>query len=704
MRRLSAVALVLALLSTFSIALALPATAAPGCQQVLVVFARGSGQTLDGDKRSKEADIFYDKIRASIASDISVSRVDLGNLDGDNKVEDKEYPAVPFLSWFGIDLKDYFDPDEDAALEGYNRSRKTGTDELVKFLNDRNCPDETVVLGGYSQGADAIGAALPKLSDRTTGRIGYIALFGDPKFWPGSVPSRLFGHKAPWARGDFQWYHEEGFLGGRDPYVPEKLAAKTGSWCDKLDGICTGNPLRLPVPIVSTAHFEYAQSEVLQGANEAVTALQLARPELKGKISPIPLPISLRPTEKVDVAFVIDSTGSMEDDIEAAKASIGQVADKVFGIAKSPRVMLIDYKDVGDAYQSRVDVPFTDNRSSFTAAVNELTVSGGGDTPESVYSGLMTAYAQDWRPGALKLTILIGDAPAKNPDPVTGYTLDKVLTTAKNLDPVVINPILVGNDAAARSSFDSLAAGSKGQMFTSATASDLVKAIDSAITGFSMAPVAQAGGPYSAGINEEISFTGAGSYDPDGAITKYGWDFNNDGKIDETSSSPVVTHKYGKSYVGLVALTVTGSDGRENVATAEVTVDSTHHVPRVPSPPRTVVASVISPGSIAMKWEPPASQGDGPVGAYRIVRSDGLQLAIVAADARSFLVEGVPTGQNVQFAVRAVNEFGNSDAASSNVIGMTGRGGLLKSGGGRLPRQTWHRTKVFVGWTCCYQP
>ncbi|EOD58249.1 Na-Ca exchanger/integrin-beta4 [Amycolatopsis vancoresmycina DSM 44592] len=631
---------------------------------MLVVFARGSGQNFT-DKKSDEADTFYEKIKEN-APGVRIARADLGNLDGNNRVDAGEYPAVPMTQWFGIDLKDYFDPDEDAALDGYNRSRKTGTDELVSFLEHRNCPAETIVLGGYSQGADAIGSALPKLSSKVLGRVGYVALFGDPKFWTGSLASRLFGAKAPWVRGDFDGYFDEGILGGRDPYVPESLASRTGSWCDKLDGLCTGNILQLPP--TSHAHFEYPQSEVPQAANEVAVALRKLRPDLRSRVFPTLLPVDLRPTEKVDVAFVVDSTGSMADDIDAARASISRVTDEIFGVAKSARVSLVDYKDVDDSYQARVDVPFTESKTEFIDAVNGIVVDGGGDDPESIFSGLMAAYAQKWRPGALKLTILIGDAPAKDPEPRTGYTQAQVLKAAKELDPVVINPILVGGKEATRTSFEKLADGSKGQVYSSATAADLVKAIDDAMRGFATAPVGQAGGPYKAAVGEPIHFSAAGSFDPDGSITKYAWDFNDDGKIDETSTSPVVTHSYKKAYKGMAVVTVTGDDGRQNAATAVVDVGAGLRAPRSPSPPLEVVASQSGPGQVEISWQPPASPGDASIDGYRIDRTDGVQIGVVRSEARKFAVEGVPDETQVQFTVTAVNKFGNGAAGTSNLL------------------------------------
>lgn len=630
-----------------------------------MIFARGSEAKFD----SREAKTFFESMDKNFLSGVRRDRVELGNLDGDNTLEDGEYRAVPVGDWVGLDIGAYFDAEKTPGLGGYNKSRSTGTDELVKFLSKRagDCPNETFILGGYSQGAHVIGAAVPSLPASVVANIGYIALFGDPKFNPGGALTRLFGGKASWTRGDFHWYQDGGILSPRNPYLTDVTIPRTGSWCDKNDGFCTGNPLRI-IPGLNNAHFEYPDNEMLQAANEVSLALKAFRPEFADNLKVTPIPINLRPNDKVDVAFVVDTTGSMGDDIAAAQASINHVTDALFGVAKSARVTLVDYKDVGDAYQARVDAPFTADRAAFAAAVNGLSASGGGDTPESVYSGLMTAFGLDWRPGALKLAIVIGDAPAKNPEPVTNYTLDQVLKTAFELDPVVINPIVVGGDPLTTTSFTELATGSKGRVFNAGQADQVVQAITEAVEGFTTAPVANAGGPYTAAPGEEIPFTAAGSFDPDGVITQYAWDFDADGTADQTSDSPTALHTYASPYTGLASVTVTANDGRQSVGTAEVTVAAGQHTPRPPSSPQSFVAAAESSDSIKLTWKAPAEAGAGPVGGYRLLRDDGTSIGLVTADKLSFTVTGVPNDREVKFGIEALNEFGASESTTSNPL------------------------------------
>jgi len=85
-----------------------------------------------------------------------------------------------------------------------------------------------------------------------------------------------------------------------------------------------------------------------------------------------------------------------------------------------------------------------------------------------------------------------------------------------------------------------------------------------------IAPVANASGPYNALYNEEITFNGSHSYDPDGFIVNYSWNFG-DGSI---GTSETVTHSYAQGGTYIVTLTVTDNLGvsATNSTTATIIV------------------------------------------------------------------------------------------------------------------------------------
>lgn len=76
-------------------------------------------------------------------------------------------------------------------------------------------------------------------------------------------------------------------------------------------------------------------------------------------------------------------------------------------------------------------------------------------------------------------------------------------------------------------------------------------------------PVAIPGGPYRANPGVAITFNGTASYDPNGTITAYNWNFG-DGA---TATGPTPTHAYAATNNYTVTLTVTDNFGNQNSAT-----------------------------------------------------------------------------------------------------------------------------------------
>ena len=82
-------------------------------------------------------------------------------------------------------------------------------------------------------------------------------------------------------------------------------------------------------------------------------------------------------------------------------------------------------------------------------------------------------------------------------------------------------------------------------------------------------PVPQAGGPYNGQLGEAVQFTSSGSFDPDGTITAYHWNFG-DGTSSNTANP---AHTYQISGLRTVTLTVTDNSGLLSSATTPVSVN-----------------------------------------------------------------------------------------------------------------------------------
>ena len=284
---------------------------------------------------------------------------------------------------------------------------------------------------------------------------------------------------------------------------------------------------------------------------------------------------------RLDLVFVVDTTGSMFDDIAAVQAAATSLVDSVSTDTDlvDYRIAVVDYKDLyadcpGDGYASRVDLNFStaSDKAAILAAIGALGASGGCDLPESVYSGVMSALGLTWRAGAQKAVIVMGDAPPHDPEPVTGHTLGSVLAAAAAVDPALIYTVEIAGGAG--SSFEQLAAGSGGKHFDAANAAEVVTGLRGAIEDVRLSPTADAGGPYSAEVAEPVTFDGSRSTDPDGTLISYEWDFESDGTIDATGPGATATHSYPAAFTGEVTLRVTDDDGRRHSARAPVTIGS----------------------------------------------------------------------------------------------------------------------------------
>jgi PKD repeat protein len=76
--------------------------------------------------------------------------------------------------------------------------------------------------------------------------------------------------------------------------------------------------------------------------------------------------------------------------------------------------------------------------------------------------------------------------------------------------------------------------------------------------------------PTNPAINEEIYFNASDSYDPDGTIISYEWDFGDN----STDSGSTVTHQYSSSGTYTVHLRVTDNSGNTGSTTKDVTVST----------------------------------------------------------------------------------------------------------------------------------
>jgi hypothetical protein len=149
----------------------------------------------------------------------------------------------------------------------------------------------------------------------------------------------------------------------------------------------------------------------------------------------------------VEVAFVLDTTGSMGGLIEGAKRKIWSIATAI--VDSNPdadvRMGLVAYRDIGDDYVTKT-FDLTPDIQDLYAKLLELKARGGGDWPESVNEALDVAVNKlQWTKDSdvRRIVFLVGDAP-----PHMDYAQDTkyptTLAVAKQKG-IIVNAVLAGD-------------------------------------------------------------------------------------------------------------------------------------------------------------------------------------------------------------------------------------------------------------------
>ncbi len=116
----------------------------------------------------------------------------------------------------------------------------------------------------------------------------------------------------------------------------------------------------------------------------------------------------------VDLLFVLDVTGSMQQQIDQLKNAISilQLNLTTLPTALRLRFGLVQYRDLGDDFKARTTA-FTEDAEAFSRLLSQVRADGGGDQPEDLQTALDSAlHAMDWNKDGLRLGFVVTDAPA----------------------------------------------------------------------------------------------------------------------------------------------------------------------------------------------------------------------------------------------------------------------------------------------------
>lgn len=596
----------------------------PACGKVEVVYARGSGQPID---TSMERARFNTQINAMIKAPLTVTFYELGS----QKQAGHQYPAV--------NVGDIRNGNAVGAwvsrgnANDYGASISEGVSEMIAYMTNRyvtcKAAGSKFVLAGYSQGAQVIGQYINAAPKEIRDHIAFVALFGDPKLHlpegegfnpPACRGEQLSAYRRVIANCDV----DNGSLGARKPYLPVDMHGKTGLWCYANDFVCGSSKLAWD----TEGHTKYGLegNAVDSAAYEALQKVRATLPQEEQQY------ISTKRssgdgTTGLDVMFVVDTTGSMGDKINQAKQFAAASAARIQALRG--RVGLVSYRDAGDSYIARIESPLSNTMTDFTAKLQALTASGGGDTPEAALHALKIGMnGLSWQQGATKAAILLTDANYHDPDVVDGTTTAEVAKLALEIDPVNVYPVVPTYYA---NFYQRLAEPTNGQVILDT--GDTEQALFTALSRLEQRPVALLKNQlYRAEPGQQITFDASDSYVEDAEITRYDWDFDGNGVYELHTTSPVATHTYTQLFDGSMQVRLTASNDTIASASAIVKV-GTYAAPIRPAAPIGLVVTQDAGSSVVISW-----QAADNLASNWIISSDGIALGKVSAETATVTV------------------------------------------------------------------
>ena len=164
-------------------------------------------------------------------------------------------------------------------------------------------------------------------------------------------------------------------------------------------------------------------------------------------------------SERIEVAFVLDTTGSMANLIEGAKRKIWSIANTVVDINPDAdiRMALIAYRDYGDAYVVKT-VDMSSDIQGLYGNLLKFKAGGGGDTPEAVNEALHASVSKiNWSKGeaSRRIIFLVGDAPP-HMDYDNNPKYPEVISKARAAD-IVVHAVQAGNSRQTRNIWKDIA-------------------------------------------------------------------------------------------------------------------------------------------------------------------------------------------------------------------------------------------------------
>lgn len=372
------------------------------CKDLKIIFARGSGEVQDKNES-------FLAFKSSLETKLKTTSLSYD-------FTDLKYPAIAVTDDIFVALGALFGGGNSYA---FGESVKVGTNNLISLINSSTCEKTKYILAGYSQGAIVVMNSLSKIDSN---KIIYAATFGDPKLY---LPEGAGVFPAACRNQDLSNYRiyvpdcyaHNGLLGGTNPYQTENYIDKLGTWCNKMDIMCSSH-------FSIDNHISYVDDNLYEDASRIIFSKITKYFEIKSNIA-----------SPHDTAILLDTTGSMGPLIFKFKNEAVRLATETFN--KGGRIALYEYRDLDDPFEPVEHCAFeTCTLKDFIKAIDNIEVSGGGDEPESLLSAaLHTMRNLNWQRGATKSIVVLTDAGFLSPDR-DGASYQQVVKLSREIDPV----------------------------------------------------------------------------------------------------------------------------------------------------------------------------------------------------------------------------------------------------------------------------
>ena len=141
---------------------------------------------------------------------------------------------------------------------------------------------------------------------------------------------------------------------------------------------------------------------------------------------------------KLDLALVVDVTGSMSDELRYLQAELRSIIDQLEARHKDIdiRVAFSFYRDEGDDFVTQT-FDFDSDVARAQTRLAAQYAGGGGDYEEAMQDALVRAAQLEWRDDAVKSLLLVGDAPPHDADiPQTWLAAEHLRASRVHVVPV----------------------------------------------------------------------------------------------------------------------------------------------------------------------------------------------------------------------------------------------------------------------------